>query len=131
MIDLANYDLTAQANAGADIDILDPYTLEKFAEPVVFRVLGSESDERFKVESELARELSTKQSGADIDIEDFKMKIYAKLVVKVTGLQMDGVEVSADYETIYKLFKKYNWIYRQVKLGIDKRENFLAKPSEK
>ena len=130
MIDLANFDLTAEANAGADIEILNPRTFEPFNERVIFRVLGSESDERFKIESQLAREVSLSKDGQEITVDELKMRIYAKLVISVEGLEMDGEPVTADYEKLIVLFKKYNWIYRQVKAGIDNRENFLAKPNE-
>lgn len=130
MIELSDYDLTSPANEGAELEIVDPVNFKPFETPIKFWVLGVDSDKKTAAQNRIAREFVGKDVSDD-EVIDIDKRVYCELVTKIDGLLLDGKEIEIEPESIYQIFTKYDWLFRQVKVFVENRANFFTKPSKK
>lgn len=127
-MDLANYDLSAKAEAGSEVKILDP----KSGEPtdIVITVVGSDSK---TYRNAVALAAYEHKMGGDDDsemlerLETVISRQYSTLAACTTGwegIELDGETLEFSRENALKLYSRFDWISQDVFVHIKNRENF-------
>ena len=132
-MDLTKYNVTAAADNGADLELVDPITGDAL-EGVTIRLLGTDSaayrnyarDMQRKRMEKLAKSRNRKPDFSVSEQEEAEM--LAICTVGWAGLEEDGEELKFSHDAAVKLYMDYPWIKEQVDSFVGDRANFLAKP---
>jgi len=124
-MDLANYNLSGNAEAGFSFFLVDPITGKNT--DVEFTVFGSDSRHYRRAKTNAIRE-SIK--GSTMTEDEISAKVYAQCVKGWSGLSEKGKDIAFDTETTYHRFNKYPWIMDQVSAKIENRLNFTKPPKK-
>ena len=112
-------------SAGAEVEILDPSTGKSL--DVFIKVAGVGSKQFRKARSQLTAEaLAIKSAGGEVDTESQFIKILARCTIGWSGVTKDGEELPFDIESCEKLYTGSDFVYDQVYVFINDRENFTG-----
>ena len=120
-MDLANYNLSADADNGYALTILDPYNGKPT--DIVINIIGADSKTYRTAKTNAYRE---SMQGKDAD--EISAKIYASCVTGWQNVVKDGKEIGFSPEKAFDLFCDLNWLMDQVGAAVEKRANFMKKP---
>lgn len=124
ILDLAK--INDASNSGVWVDIKHPQTGDKL--PIRFRILGSTSDEFFKLRDKLQSEMLTASvEGKEVDSDELGMRLMAGMVVDIEGLEKDKKPMK-DAMQVFKT-AGLRFIFHQLDIEIKRKANFTQPES--
>jgi len=132
-MDLKKYNVTAAADKGADLVLVDPINGDDL-DGVTIKLLGTDSAayrnyERDVQRKRIAKLAKSRNRKADFSVsEEDECEMLAVCTVGWSGLNEDGEELKYSHEAAVRLYMDYPWIKEQVDLFIGDRANFLTMP---
>ena len=130
-MDLANLDLSKNAEIEAVLHVVHPITLEDLFDdnnnPVTITLLGMESSIAKRIgKARSQKQLNSRKNKQDLDeIRAFGISLMAKLTVASSGFKENGIEVNlGDNDEAVRVYSQYSWLRDQVDEFIMDRANF-------
>lgn len=130
-MDLANLDLSKNAEIEAVLHVVHPISLEEQFDdngnPVTITVLGMESSIAKRIgKARAQKQLNSRKNKQDLDeIKEFSISLLAKLTVASSGFKENGIEVNlADNNEAIRVYNQYSWLRDQLDEFIMDRANF-------
>lgn len=128
-MDLKDFDLEAEANEGASLNLYNPHTKEELVgedgKPITLRVLGAESGEFRRAVADAERDLAGKKNITMAMRDAASAKALAKAVVGWSdGLTWDEKPFPYSPENALRLMRERRWIRVQVDEFIVDARNF-------
>lgn len=130
-MDLANLDLSKNAEIEAVLHVVHPISLEEQFDdngnPVTITVLGMESSIAKRIgKARAQKQLNSRKNKQDLDeIKEFSISLLAKLTVASSGFKENGIEVNlADNSEAIRVYNQYSWLRDQLDEFIMDRANF-------
>lgn len=124
MADFAKFDASAQADDGADMQLVFPNG--DIAEGVTIRVRGLES----RALRDMAKEWQRREArGLPGDDEKRGMAMLVAVTLSWTGIEWDGEPMACIPANVEKLYGKHEWIARQVLAFASQPANFFRSPA--
>lgn len=125
-MDLADFDLKGNAEAGFEFTLYNPYTGEDTE--IKISVVGSDSKAYRQAKAEAMRE-SIK--GGVVDTDAVSAKVYAKCITGWSGFAENGKDLPFNPDTAEDILNRYPWVMDQVAAKVDNRLNFTKPPKKK
>jgi len=138
-MDLSKFNLTQQAEIGADLHLLDPfddplfYGSGKKEKPVTIKLLGTDS----KVWRNKNREFQKKRTqkmvrnrakNVDYSVSDEEAgEMFAACTTGGGGLEDKGEKIEFSTEAAFQMYMDHIWIREQADAFIADRANFFTK----
>jgi hypothetical protein len=123
MADFSTFDVAAQADEGADMQLYFPN-----GDPVagcIIRVKGFESREL----RDMARDFERKaMKGQAVDTEKQGMALLVAATKSWSGIEWEGKPMACTPSNIEKLYRAHDWIARQVTAFASKPAHFFTPP---
>lgn len=130
-MDLANLDLSKNAEIEAVLHVVHPISLEEQFDdngnPVTITVLGMESSIAKRIgKARAQKQLNSRKNKQDLDeIKKFSISLLAKLTVASSGFKENGIEINlADNNEAIRVYNQYSWLRDQLDEFIMDRANF-------
>jgi len=137
-MDLSKFNLTQQAEIGADLHLLDPndepliYGSGKKEKPVTIKLLGTDS----KVWRNKNREFQKKRTqkmvrnrakNVDYSVSDEETcEMLAACTTEWHGIDEKGEKLEFSYDEAFRVYMKHIWIREQADAFIADRANFFT-----
>jgi len=138
-MDLSKFNLTQQAEIGADLHLLDPdneplmYGSGKKEKPVTIKLLGTDS----KVWRNKNREFSRKRTqkmvrkrAKNVDLvatDEETCEMLAACTTGWDGIDANGEKLEFSTEAAFQMYMDHIWIREQADIFIGDRANFFTK----
>ena len=133
-MDLANFDLQAAADKGAELHLENPITEEPIftedGKPVKIRVLGADSKEFRAAISDLAERYQGKKKTNMRAAEAHAVELLARVTVGWDNIIWEGETLKFSRENARMLYRERKWVREQVDAFVGDRSHFFdaAKP---
>ena len=128
-MDIADLDVVAAAEGGAELDLLHPAHGTSMGIKITLR--GFDSPKVLAAGREASREMMGK-NGKDIEgaIDSRRLAMAQAAVVSVSGMEFEGKDIKTGKQLGQIMAKPaYEWIVDQVTQFGGERVNFFPKPS--
>ncbi|MDB6454693.1 hypothetical protein [Falsirhodobacter sp. 20TX0035] len=129
-MDLADFDLTAAADRGADMQLEHPVTGEPLVtdtgEEITIRLLGNDSREFRAALSDLAEKQAGKKRQSLAAAEAHSVDLLARLTLGWQGIVYKGVPLEFTRENAAMLYRERPFIREQIDRFIGNRGNFFG-----
>lgn len=129
-MDLADLDLTAAADSGADCHLEHPVTGEPLltddGKPLIIRVLGADSREFRQTMSRISMKNVGKKRQTLEGAETNAIELLASVTTGWSNIVYNGEPLKFTPENVRKLYRERKWIREQVDVFIADRGNFLT-----
>lgn len=140
-MDLKSYDITAQAEAGADLELMLPNGTavidEKTKRPVTIKLLGVDSRKYQDLMHKVAnrrmsrRAKSRKALTSSEEVDSDQLELLVKMTVDWFGLVLDGKPLEFTEENVRMVYTQFAWIREQAEDFIQDRANYLGESTKR
>ena len=129
-MNLFDYDLTANADAGFSMKVRSPLTGEE--SDAVIHLVGSDSKSYRRVRTEVMRKhakLGSEDKDYVADVDTVNAEVYSKCITGWDGMSgPDGLIEFSEVKAL-ELLTKFAWLCDQVAGAVDNRLNFTKLPT--
>ena len=122
--DFATRDVAAKAEAGADLEVLDPVTGE--AVGVTITLAGADSTIHRKATATIAkRRMSNAKGFRNRALDPEKFEVLAACTLGWKGVVVDGAPLPCGRDNAVMLYTRFPWLREQVDQFISDRSAYL------
>lgn len=124
--DFASRDVTAKADEGAELEVLDPANGKPVG--VFITLAGADSTVHRKATAAIANRRAKGGFRRNINLDDLQtesIEILARCTLGWSGVVLDGKDVPLSKEAAVALYTRFPWLREQVETFISDRANYL------
>lgn len=124
--DFASRDVTAKADEGAELEVLDPANGKPVG--VFITLAGADSAVHRKATAAIANRRAKGGFRRNINLDDLQtesIEILARCTLGWSGVVLDGKDVPLSKEAAVALYTRFPWLREQVETFISDRANYL------
>lgn len=137
-MDLSKFNVTQQAEVGADLELLDPndepltYKSGKKEKPVTIKLLGTDSKIWRNKNREFKRKITSKMVRNKAKNVDYSMseeetcEMLAACTIGWEGIDVNKEKLEFSTEAAYQMYMDHLWIREQADTFIGDRANFFT-----
>lgn len=128
-MDLSELDLTAKADAGAEMRLHHPVSDEPLSsddgKPITIRVLGQDSREFRAAAAELAERMQGRKRLSVAAAEAQSVELLARCVKAWSGIVWEGKPLPCTPENVRMVLRERKWVRDQVDAFVTDRAAFF------
>lgn len=124
--DFASRDVTAKADEGAELEVLDPANGKPVG--VFITLAGADSSVHRKATAAIANRRAKGGFRRNINLDDLQtesIEVLARCTLGWSGVVLDGKDVPLSKEAAVALYTRFPWLREQVETFISDRANYL------
>lgn len=125
--DFASRDVTAKAEEGAELEVLDPVNGNPVG--VFITLAGADSAVHRKATAAIANRRAKGGFRRNINLDDLQtesIEVLARCTLGWSGVVLDGKDVPLSKEAAVALYTRFPWLREQVESFISDRANYLS-----
>ena len=125
--DFASRDVTAKADEGAELEVLDPANGKPVG--VFITLAGADSSVHRKATAAIANRRAKGGFRRNINLDDLQtesIEVLARCTLGWSGVVLDGNDVPLSKEAAVTLYTRFPWLREQVETFISDRANYLS-----
>lgn len=125
--DFASRDVTAKADEGAELEVLDPANGKPVG--VFITLAGADSSVHRKATAAIANRRAKGGFRRNINLDDLQtesIEVLARCTLGWSGVVLDGKDVPLSKEAAVTLYTRFPWLREQVETFISDRANYLS-----
>lgn len=128
-MDLSELDLTAKADAGAEMRLNHPVTEEPLltddGKPITIKVLGQDSREFRAAAAELAERMQNRKRLSVAAAEAQSVELLARCVKGWTGIVWEGKALPCTPDNVRMVLRERKWVRDQIDAFVTDRAAFF------